>query len=171
MRTWKAIVVAFLCLSLPVFGQPLPRVRPLDEVAAAALARGLEESARFRALVDELDASDVIVHVVATPTLPHGLLGMMRFVGRRGRTRYVRIDLRSLGSPDQRTATLAHELQHACEVARADVASHIEVRMLYREIGHGIPGAYDSFETEDARAAGAEVWSELRQTAAATTDQ
>ena len=69
--------------------------------------------------VDELDASDVIVHVVASPALPTGMIGTMRFVAQLGGARYVRIDLASLAAPDVRVATLAHELQHACEVARS----------------------------------------------------
>jgi hypothetical protein len=139
-----------------------PHVRPLDTVSALAVARGGEQSARFRALVGELESSDVIVHVVATPSMPLGVIGTMRFVARLGDTRYIRIDLAATAPPDLRVATLAHELQHACEVARSTAGSHDAVRSLYRRIGREVPGSREAYETDGARQIGAEVWTELR---------
>jgi hypothetical protein len=167
------LVVSLLAGAVPAAAQPVPHVRTLDAATRIALQRGIEESPRFRALLDELDASNVIVHVVSAPSLPFGLLGTMRFVARLGPTRYVRIDLATQTSPDARVATLAHELQHACELARSDVASHAAVRELYRDIGEKVPGR-DSYETEAARQIGGEVWAELRsarRTARLTTEQ
>ncbi len=162
MKTSCVLVVSMLAGALPALAQPAPHVRALDLIARMALERGVHESARFRALLDQLEASDVIVHVVATPALPLGLMGTMRFVTRLGNARYIRIDLASLAPPALRVATLAHELQHACEVAQSDARSHDDVRLLYRAIGHAVPGARDAFETEGAQQAGAEVWDQLR---------
>jgi hypothetical protein len=139
-----------------------PRVRPLDMISALAVERGAQESARFRALVGELESSDVIVHVVASPSMPLGVIGTMRFVARLGNARYIRIDLAATAAPDLRVATLAHELLHACEVARSDAGSHSAVRSLYRTIGHVVPGSREAYETDGARQIGAEVWTELR---------
>ena len=149
-----------------------PRVRPLDLISTLAVERGGQESARFRALVGELEASDVIVHIVAAPSMPLGVIGTMRFVARLGDTRYIRIDLAATAPRDVRVATLAHELQHACEVARSTAGSHAAVRALYRSIGHEVPGSRDAYETDGAQQIAAEVWSELRsRRAARTTDQ
>ena len=161
MKLSWMLVVSLLPGVSPALAQPSPHVRTLDAASRIAFDRGLEESPRFRALLDELEASDVIVHVVATPMLPFGVTGTMRFVAQLGHTRYVRIDLATLASPDARVATLAHELQHAIEVARSTVGSQVAVRELYRTIGEKVPGR-ESFETEAARQAGADVWAELR---------
>jgi hypothetical protein len=173
MKSSWLLVVSLLAGLSPAGAQPLPHVRTLDVASKIAFDRGLEESPRFRALLDALDRSDVIVHVVSSPSLPNGLLGTMRFVARLGATRYVRIDLATLAMPDARVATLAHELQHALELARSSVASQQAVRELYRNIGEKVPGR-DSFETEAARQAGVEVWGELRsarRSARLTTEQ
>jgi hypothetical protein len=156
------VVSMMMAVAVEAAAEPEPHVRALDMISSAALARGLEESERFRRLLDELEASDVIVHIVASPSLPTGMMGTMRFVAQIGGARYVRIDLASLAVPDGRVATLAHELQHACEIARSEAGSHAAVRDLYRSIGHKVPGARDSFETDDARRTGTDVWSELR---------
>lgn len=161
MKLSWMLAVSVLAGASPAAAQPSPHVRTLDTAAKIALERGAEESPRFRALLGALEQSDVIVHVVSSPTLPFGLLGTMRFVARLGETRYVRIDLATLSMPDARVATLAHELQHALELARSSAASHQAVRELYRDIGEKVPGR-DSFETEAARQAGVEVWGELR---------
>ena len=172
MKTSCVLGVSMVMVAVTAAAQPLPRVRALDLVATIALERGREESPRFRALVAELEDSDVIVHVVASPTLPAGVIGTMRFVARPGETRYVRIDLAALAGPDLRVATLAHELQHACEIARSTAGSHGDVRDLYRVIGRAVPGVRDAFETDSAQRAGWDVWGELRglKRAARTTD-
>ncbi len=142
----------------------IPRSSPRDE-------RGGQESARFRTLVGELESSNVIVHIVATPAMPLGVIGTMRFVARLGDTRYIRIDLAAAVPPDLRVATLAHELQHACEVARSTAGSHEAVRSLHRAIGHEVPGSRDAYETDGAQRTGAEVWSELRGRRLARTSE
>ncbi len=162
MKTSWVLVIFLFGGALAAQAQPVPHVRALDLISTIALERGRNESPHFRVLVDELERSDVIVHVVATPTLPFGVVGTMRFVARLGDTRYVRIDLASMAASDLRVATLAHELQHACEIARSTAGSHGDVRELYRAIGRAMPGVRDAFETDGAQRAGAEVWGELR---------
>lgn len=161
--SWVVVVgVCVMLEAVPAAADP-PRVRPLDPISSLAFERGGQESPRFRALVRELESSDVIVHIVATPSMPLGAIGTMRFVARLGETRYVRIDLASTASPDRRVATLAHELQHACELARSSAASHEAVRRLYRAIGREVPGSRDAYETAGAEQTGADVWAELRR--------
>jgi hypothetical protein len=162
MKAWCVFVLSMVAAAAPAAAQPPARVRALDPTAAWALSRGVEHSPRFRALLAELNASDVIVHVISAPALPGSLLGSMRFVARLGSTRYVRVELSALGTPDSRVAALAHELLHACEVARSTAASPAAVHDLYRAIGHQVPGAQQTYETDDAQRAGVAVWTELR---------
>ena len=64
-----------LAISFPAAGAAHaqePHVRALDPFAAGALERGQHRSQRFRELVEELNSSDVIVHVVTTPGLTAG---------------------------------------------------------------------------------------------------
>lgn len=76
-------------------------------------------SPAFRALVDALEHSDVIVHVERVTRDGGGLAGATRFVTRAGGQRYVRITLYGTRSGQQTIALLGHELQHAVEVATA----------------------------------------------------
>jgi len=161
MKSSCVLVVSLLACASPAPAQT-PHVRPMDVVARLALERGVEESPRFRALLDELDASNVIVHVVAAPSLPLGVVGTMRFVGFLGDTRYIRVTIAAALPPALRVATLGHELEHACEVARSPASTHDAVRDLYRRIGSEVPGARDAYETAAAQLIGAEVLAELR---------
>lgn len=136
-------------------------VRPLDPPAAAAYELGQRRSEQFRALVAELDASDVIVHVVTTHDLPTGIVGTMRFVALIEGVRYVRVQLASTLTARRRAAMLAHELQHARELARSGAVSREAVRALYVEIGIPARGLEDDFETPEAEQAGRTVWFEL----------
>ena len=174
MKASCGFVVSVMLAASAAQAQPAPHVRAIDAVSATAFARGMQESEHFRALVDALDASDVIVHVVATPALPGGVIapcGSSPVSATRATCASIP---RSLVPPDVRVSTLAHELQHACELAQSSAASDDAVRTLYRTIGQAVPGARDAFETDGAQRAGAHVWAELRQrwsSRTATTEQ
>jgi hypothetical protein len=157
MKALISVVVYALVISVCLAAES-PRVRPVDPVAAQAFERGQHHSTTFRALVDELGQSDLIVHVVTNPTLPYGIRGATRFVATLGGVRYVRVDISSALSEKARTSVLAHELRHACEIARSTARSPAEVAALYRDIGETIA---TGFETDAADAAGRMVWSEL----------
>ena len=137
-----------------------PRVRLIDPLASMAYIRGHDQSGTFRALVAELEASDLIVHIVTATGLPGSVAGTMRFAGRGGESRYVRIDLAAWLTAKQRVSILAHELQHACEIARSGAGASSAIDALFRAIGTSatIPGG---FETAQAEAAGRTVWIEL----------
>jgi hypothetical protein len=118
--------------------------RPLDPIAAETLARAVEGSAKVRSLVERLEASNVIVHIVTVPRLPAGIGGMTRFVTSRGGYRYLRIDLGADQAPRVRATILGHELQHAVEVADSSAADVDSMRELFENEGHRL-GEY--FET------------------------
>lgn len=148
----------FVC---PAWAAEDPRVRLLDPAVVLAHEAGSRNSSTFRELVAELQASDVIVHVVSSVALPSGVGGTTRFVGTIGGARYVRIDLASSLTYRSRVAILAHELQHACEIARSGAGSSDAVNALFRAIGKASPIAPGGFETLEAEITGWLVWAEL----------
>ena len=137
------------------------RVRPVDLWAEETLDRGLARSAVIRSLVDTLERSDLIVHVQTVTTLPPGTAGQMRLSGDAGLCRYVRIQLHRSLLPDERAAILAHELQHAIEVAASPARNDEAMRELSERIGRHA-GSANVFETAAARVAGGRAWLELR---------
>jgi hypothetical protein len=73
--------------------------------------------------------------------------GRIRFAGATGGHRYLRIDLKRLPAPSA-AAVLAHELQHAAEIATERVETVHAFNALFRTIGFqvpwGPPGRYDT---------------------------
>ncbi|MGE0463364.1 MAG: hypothetical protein AB7Q16_18535 [Vicinamibacterales bacterium] len=160
LRMLSPFVIACLAATCPVAARA-QSIRPLDRLADAAYQLGQRRSGQFRQLVAELDASDVIVHVVTTHEMPAGIKGTTRFVALIEDVRYVRVHLASSLTPKLRAAMLAHELQHACELARSGAASHEAVRALYLAIGMPGRDLQDVFETSEAEQAGRTTWFEL----------
>jgi len=94
-------------------------VRPESIEAGAVIASGMDRSATFRDLATHLDATDVVVYVRfsrCAARVPACLNWIASGAG--SRRLLIRVD-RFDRSPDEVTALLAHELQHASEVASA----------------------------------------------------
>lgn len=88
-----------------------PRVQKLIE-------RGVSISATFRRLVEELNASDVMAHV-RHQRMPDGFRGyLVHRVREANGLRYLHIAVDSRGAEARVIGLIAHELQHALEVAR-----------------------------------------------------
>ena len=156
-----------------------PRIRMMDARLTTLLDSGLVRSATLRTLVQRLDTSDVILYVSRSPMMPARLAGKLTWMSKAGEYRYLRAQISTDQTPDQMIATLAHELQHAVEVADdpgvTDQRSLVE---LYKRIGHPSRAAVSSgWETVAAYEAGQQVRRELvsRPTVAAAraaaTDQ
>lgn len=94
----------------------LPRVRAMQPVVAALVARGLRDSATFRHEVDTIDASDGLVYI-GEGFCGHSVLACLThqvIVAGPHRVLKVNIDLRR---PEEETiGALGHELHHAIEV-------------------------------------------------------
>lgn len=131
-------------------GSPMDRVRALDTWAEETLRFGVERSPTFRGLLAELEASDVIVYIETSVVLPTYASGTTRLAVANGSQRYVRIVLLRDPLALNRVAVLAHELQHAIEIARSDVRSTREMQALFDEIGRPSPGDHASYETDAA---------------------
>ena len=112
-------------------------VRPGDDrLGKNPLQTGISRSATFRGLVETLDASDLIVDLSLQLGRP-GLRGyLVHDIGITGENRYVRVILSVRMTDTELVAVLAHELQHAVEVARAThVRQGAQVRVLFEQIG------------------------------------
>jgi len=106
---------------------------------------GSRSSATFRQLVHDLEQSDIIVYVSLSPHLPATDLGGLQFVCARGRHRYLRVSVRPRLGPREFLATVAHELQHAREIA-ADrgVIDSESMAALYTRIGRPSCNGYET---------------------------
>jgi hypothetical protein len=97
-------------------------VRASEPRILTLIDAGLSRSATFRSLVAMLDESDVIVYVEAK-TSRQNLGGYLAHeVVARGGYRYLHIAVETKGSEGRLVPLLAHELQHAVEVAKAPEA-------------------------------------------------
>jgi hypothetical protein len=169
MKATCALVLAVSLGIVNVAAQDAPSaVRAMDPGAVDACAHGRASSASFRALVASFDPERVVVHVETGVVRIFGTAGATRLVGTAGHWRYVRITVDPDLPLDARTAVIAHELQHAREIADAAAVTQAQVRQLYERIGRPVQGAVDTYETTDAISAGTRVWRELRTSAART---
>jgi hypothetical protein len=135
-----------------------PHVRP-GSASAQTLLADAASSPAVAALLARLDRSDQIVYVTFTssPEIPRA---RTKLVAATPEGRFLRIDLSLHLPPWERLPLLAHELQHAVELADApDVRDDEGVRQLYRRIG--LPGTPDKYETAAARAIERQVRAEI----------
>jgi hypothetical protein len=125
----------------------VPHVRAAAN-AAALLSDAAARSATVRELIGRLDATDVIVYieVTASPEIP---TARTKLVTVTAHARFLRIGLKNSLPPFDVTPLIAHELQHAVEIAEnPGVRDEEALRRLYRRIGH--QHGTDRFETDAA---------------------
>lgn len=136
-------------------------VRSTQPRTEELLDLGARRSRTFAALRASLETTDVIVYVQAVGDLRVNLDGRLRFLSSTGRHRYLRIDVRNSLPTNDLLSVIAHELQHALEVAEsAEVRDEKSMGSFYERIGVS-RGARRSFDTHAARETGARVKSEL----------
>ena len=93
-------------------------VRSSDPLVLASIEDGKARSTTFSGLVARLTASDVVVYVEPRLRLPAGLVGYLDHrVTATGDRRYLWIVVDAMLEHDRLIAIIAHELQHAVEVA------------------------------------------------------
>jgi len=162
---WKGIVGVVLGTIMSVGGREVnaqgeqPRIRPEGGAVRELVDRGMERSPTFRDLSAGLHNANVIVYVRFAPcsgAVPACLVWAS--TGADARRLLIKID-RFGRSPDELTALLAHELQHANEVAAdsgiIDLASFQKV-FAARGWKHG-----NGFETGKAITISKQVTAEL----------
>ena len=117
-----AILVCTLALTTAALDPPGSdpagfRVRGADPATREWLRIGAAESPTFRRLLARLLRSDVIVYVVTVDRIAGGSAGRLIFVAATPIARYLRVELVADGSTREMVALVAHELQHAVEIA------------------------------------------------------
>ncbi len=120
------VTMFVLALALSTPECPERHVRASEPKILALIDAGLSRSATFRGLVATLDESDVIVYI--EPKLTRQALGgyLAHNIVARGGYRYLRIAIEMQGARRSLVSLLAHELQHAVEVAHAPEARDAE---------------------------------------------
>ena len=141
---YLSIVLSLLLVPSLAAAQGKLTPRPLDPVAVETFAVAVEGSAVVRAMVERLESSNVIVHIVSSAVMPFGIGGLTRFVTTRGGYRYVRIQLAPELGLRARSAILGHELKHACEIAESSADDPRSIRELFENQGHRAGGYYDT---------------------------
>lgn len=165
------LLVLLACASPARAERSLPFLRTEDTRVAAALARGRGESPTFRAIVDRLDTSDLIVYV-SRGKLSGQTAASTQLLTTTGGYRYVRVTIDLEPDTDVGVAMLGHELRHALELADAPwVVDDETVVSLYRDIGYAsCVGAKPCYDTLEAVDTGRQVLIELRHPARYPSD-
>jgi hypothetical protein len=142
-------------------------IRTTDDRLRQLLDRGLRTSPTFRALVQRLLDSDVVVYLWCDATRERVTDGRLTFVSAAGGLRYVVVRLLPLASAERQIAIMAHELRHAVEIADApDIVDDASLHRAYRRIGFvsSEPSARTlSFDSQAAVDAGLTVLRELTE--------
>lgn len=130
------------------YGGPGQPIRTFDPPSLGLVRSAVSASPTVARLVDALAATDVIV-VVELTSDRFGLAGDLHYQATAGNVRYLRIRVSGAVQPWDQIAILAHELQHATEVAGdLDVKDAAGLAALMRRIGKAT--GRDRFETEAA---------------------
>ena len=158
MRTfWVALILSWPAAPVNAEIPPTWRVRSTDGYFQMLILDGYSRSERFRRLVDRLNQSDVIIYVEAhrrTDARYNGYLVDDVRVG--GQNRYLRIRLKARGLRDLMIGLVAHELQHALEVAEApNVRDADTFHAHFRRIDNGTcpTSCYETTAAEQTEAA------------------
>jgi hypothetical protein len=146
---------------VPMTAQDAPCLRPESAAVRALMTRGIERSSTFRDLTNRLSGADVVVYVRFSRCLGN-LPGCLMWASAAPGLRRVLIKLDPFGrSPNELTALLAHELQHALEVADApEIRNLASFQTAFA--GRGWKGAH-GYETAQAREITNRVAKELNQ--------
>jgi hypothetical protein len=133
-------------------------VRSNEHYTIALIREGYERSSTFRELVALLQQTNVIVSIQPLPCAGGRIRSCVVGVGGSRQERHVWIKVDPQHTIENRLiATIAHELQHAVEIAeRPDVFDRPSAVRLYRAIAVGRCGEGLSEECETTRALAAE---------------
>jgi hypothetical protein len=139
------------------------RLRTADAGIVSALARGRDRSPTFRALLERLDQSNLIVYL-RRGSFTGSTAAATQLVAVSGGYRFLHVTLEPNPAADTGVALLGHELRHAVELADAPwVVDPATLQTLYRSIGfstcEGLRRCYDTHAAVDA---GRQVFAELR---------
>mgnify|MGYP006952652715 CR=1 FL=1 len=124
-------VATLVAITLCVFGQATapggggtanqrsPSVRSTNGRIVQALAQGTARSPTFAQMLEELQGSDVILHMEAGECDCRGARACLTFLSSSGNTRYLRGTVSLRRTQRDLIAAIGHELWHAVELARS----------------------------------------------------
>lgn len=125
-------------------------------------------SSTVRALLARIERSDLVVYVRCVSFKPAAFAGRLLFVTAAGAHRYLMIEIRSPEQWHTQATTMAHELQHAVEIADAPwVRTDRQMAQHYRLTGIAVAAQPLTFDTEAARQVEWRVHRELAATQSA----
>ena len=159
-------VLMVLALALTTQESAPLHVRTTESKILALIDAGISGSATFRGLIATLNESDVIVYIM--PNLTRQTVGgyLAHSIVARGRYRYLRVAINIGGTEHRLVSLLAHELQHAVEVAQApDARDSQSLERLFGRLAVAFGcGVTNCFETKAARNVEYIVRDELAET-------
>ncbi len=147
----------------------LPEVRITDPALQRLLQDGYRRSTTLRTLIRDFSRTEWLVFVLRAPCPDGAMVAcLLHVVGQFEGRPYllVRVNPDYRQHRDHVIATLAHELQHALEVATAPgITDSATMEALFRRIGRVRVGSWSSltYETEAAQRAGEAVLQDLKQ--------
>lgn len=137
-----------------------PLVRTTSALLSSLVADAREHSPTFLGLIERLEGSDMIVYLEAAPNMESRFRGRVHFMGASAGYRYLRIQIRTSMNRSDIIGSIAHELQHANEIAaHPEVVCEDDLADLYRRIGD--EHDWCMFETSEAQQAGRLVRAEV----------
>ena len=130
-----ALLVLVLLMAVPAQAQRLQQVRGDTDDVRRLLRSGLQRSPTFRAIVDRLEASDLIVEVQCGHFRSILLAGRTILLSARPSVRYVLVEIACPMAEPSALEILGHELRHALEIASApSVVDERSLEQLYTQI-------------------------------------
>jgi hypothetical protein len=141
------LLIALMSLAEPTFDQT-SHLRATSPVVRSLIDEATVSSSIVNRLISQLQHSDTIVYVELTgsPDIPRARTIL---AAASGDVRFLRISINVLILPMDRVPLLAHELQHATEIAGAiEARDETGLRQLYDRIG--LTGGRDRYETTAA---------------------
>jgi hypothetical protein len=165
----RRIVVATLILwslARPLHAAEAPatfrRIRILPGCLHTLLEDATAVSSTVRALVARIEHSNLVVYVRCLALKQPSVVGRLMFLTAIAGQRYLVIELRNPEPWPTQVATMAHELQHAVEIADAPwVRTQAEMAQYYRSAGITVGTKPLTFDTDAARQVGLRVQREL----------
>jgi hypothetical protein len=124
-----------------------------DDGLKTLIVRGIEGSATFRSILAQLDAAPIQVFAECDSFMADGLSGRLNFVSTVRGVRYVQVAIRCTLSSRRQLAFLAHEFQHALEIAtNLEIADDDSMENYYAGAGFQthVDGISRTFETDRA---------------------
>ena len=120
----------------------MERVRSDSPYLRLVIVSGVQRSPTFRAIIDRLERSDLIVEVQCGRFIDSRLAGRTVFLTARPTVRYVLVEISCPVTSVPALGTIAHELSHALEIATARwVVNGETLAQLYGQIGFPTYGA------------------------------